>query len=137
MAELAELYAETLNAVIEAVERSEREHLLNHVEAVTRLEGEQPGLASVKIALEAGWLPDYFLGAEAEVTARMSVAITRKRETDAEGGITFGPLRLTGRLSDSLTRGSETNLTVNTRLRRQSRAATVERALVDLTPAAG
>lgn len=136
MAELAELYAETLNAVINAIEKSERAHLLNHVEALTRLEGEQPGVEAVKSALEAGWLPDYFIGAEAEVTARMSISVTRTREIDAEGGIVLGPLRLSGGMVESYTRGSETNLTVSTRLSRESRAGTMERALVDLAPPA-
>ena len=132
MAELAEIYSGLLDGAIKAVESSEREHLTAHVEVLSRLAGATPDADTVKAALAGGWMPDYFIGAELQVAAQLTMSTSRQRQVDGKGSVTFGPVQIQGGLSETFQQGTQTNLSVSCVLTRQSRSSGLDYALQSL-----
>lgn len=133
MPQLSEMVGEMLEGVIRAVHRSEARHLEAQIDALERLAGSQPGTAELRSLLESGYLPDYFIGTEVHLTAQLTMSTARERTHSAGGGIGFGPLRIEGGLSNGFRQGTQTNLSVDLTLVRQSRNQGLAYALTALS----
>jgi hypothetical protein len=136
MPELAEIYSALLDGAIRAVERSEQSHLLAQADALTKLDGKAPGVEDLKAAFALGWTPDYFVGAELQISAQLTMSTARERQVGGSGGVTFGPVQIQGSLAESFHQATETNLSVNCVLKRQSRSAGLDYALTALSAVA-
>ena len=129
MAELGELFGAVLNGAIKAIDDSERRSLVAHAEALAATAGKEPGIDEALKAMQGGWIPSYYAGAELQVGAQLSMSTARERKVAANGKVTFGPISVEGGLSTSLTQGTTTNLSVNCVMRRQARSYGLEEAL--------
>jgi hypothetical protein len=121
MPELSEILSNVLNGAIDAVEMSERTHLMNQLDAVQRLSGAQPEMDELLELLKQGYLPDYFAGTELTISAQLSMATTRQRTTSGSAGGQIGPLAVQGSLTESFGQATQTNVSVTVTLVRQSR----------------
>jgi hypothetical protein len=137
MPELSEIYSQLLEGAVKAVEQSEQRHLLAQVDALTKLDGKAPGIEDLKAAFTLGWTPDYFLGAELQITAQLTMSTARERQIGGTGGVTFGPVQIQASLTESFHQGTQTNLSINCLLKRQSRSAGLDYALQALTAVPG
>lgn len=128
--ELASIYGQLLTSTIKAVETSESEHLKAHVKAVKELAGDKGKPVEVlEKALSAGWTPDYFIGAELQIAAQLTMSTQRERKLDATGGVAWGPIKIEASFGQTFAQGTQTNLSVNAILKRQSRSQGLEYAL--------
>lgn len=135
MPELKEMFAGILMGATNAIEASERAHLQAHVEAVQALGGKPDAtLDDLLAAFAKGWLPDYFAGDALEVAAQLTMSTARDRSVSGSGGVTLGPVQIQAQVSERFTQGTETNLSINAKLARQSRSAGLQYALQQLGP---
>ena len=137
MPQLAQVFGAVLSESVEAVNASERKHLLSHVAVLTRLAGREPTTEDLLAAYEAGWLPDFHAAVDLTVSAQLAMTTSRERTTDAGGSVQFGPLRIEGRLAESFSQGTTTNLSVSATLRRESRGTAIAAALAALGSGGG
>lgn len=134
MPELATIYAELLDGAVTAVARAEALRLVAHVKALQGLKGKEPGTDDLLKLLEAGYLPDYYVGAELQIAAQLTLTTARERKVSGSGAVTFGPLKLEGSLSETFRQATTTNLSITTTLVRQSRSKGIENVLSALSP---
>ena len=137
MAELPRLVERTLNGVISAIEESERKHLLAQVKAIRKVAGttgDDDQFAKLLEAFEAGWTPDYYIGASLQIAAQLTMTTARSRQLDATGKVSFGPLSIEGGYTEEFTQGTTTNLSVNLVMERRSRSQGLENAFSALFP---
>ncbi len=129
MAELGEVVGELRAGPWGAVARAESRRLRAHVEALTLLAGQEPGTAELAKVLETGWTPDFFVGSQLSLSAQLAMTSTRERKVAGGGGVTLGPLRIEGSLTETFQQGTQTNLSVTVELVRQSRSRAVTGAI--------
>jgi hypothetical protein len=136
MPELGAIFGSLLTSVIQAVESSEKQHLQNGLDALKGVTGKTaPGLDDLAKALQSGWLPDYFIGAEIQVNAQLTMTTVRGQSADVKVGTGLGPITISGGFSESFRQGTNTNLSVTCTLTRQSRTKAIENAFQALSAA--
>jgi hypothetical protein len=135
MPELGEILRNVLDGTVDAVETSERRHLMAQIEAVQQLSGAEPGTDELLELFKKGYLPDYFAGTELTVSAQLSMATTRERTVGGTAGGQIGPLTVQGSLTETFRQATQTNVSVTVILGRQSRNRSLEYALSALRAA--
>ncbi|HEU4751927.1 MAG TPA: hypothetical protein VFU47_02385 [Armatimonadota bacterium] len=132
MAELSDLFAGLLDGAVAAVNESEGKYLAQQVSAVKQLGGKDVDAETLLKLFAAGWLPDFFVTAQMELAAQLTMSTARERQVSGTGGVTFGPVKLEGSLSNTFHQGTSTNLSVSCTLVRQSRNAALDAAYAAL-----
>ena len=141
MAELSELFSDLLNGAVDAIARSEAEHLKVDVDAAISLAGKDlsQGIPAEILGglLDKGYIPDIFAGDEVEIEANLATSMARERKMTAGGGVTWGPVKIDASLSDTRAEQTNTNLTVRCKLRRVSKSTAMDKMVENLQQLSG
>jgi len=112
MPEFGQILDSALQAVAESTDRQELRRLEKHVDAVTRLAGEEPGTDELLQLARDGYLPHYDHAARATVTAQLAMSTHQERQAAGGGAVKVGPIELRGEFSNVFGQDTATNVSV-------------------------